>query len=725
MHQKTPGSGERLRRAGAFALAGALLAGGSVVAAGAAAQAATNDNVGTGDLTVVHQQNQGWKKIRNNSSPARDGFAQGPPMYDTKQDGSGDPIDLGTPQSFWDGDQWDTPVGNVWGWSGVSHATDFSPQILGKVSPIPGDLCGAETVKLDASARLTNLGPANGVWTIGASALVSGRDTSDETKLAEQNFGASNTEYPVGRALPLVLSGTVPIADLQAGKIDLGIAIELNHNGAKGWKMHDFALRYDLNCAPKAEKVAQIVLPGAPTDISLTDAVSTDDSSPDWTTLQLIDPETGNPSPTGTVTIPGEGTYTVGIGGQVKFTPAPGFGEGDTSSIEYTVKDARGVSVTSRASIELAAAKRPVPPALVRPASPSTPATFDPVAGTTSPDAGVTIDASSVQLIDPATDAPSASGVVTIAGEGTYTLDPVTGSVVFVPEDGFVGESTIGYTVADSRGLRAPGTLTAKTSGKPGTTPVTETVVPGKATSIDLIDDFVKSGGIDPDWSTLRLLDPQGQPVTELVTEAGTYTIDPANPGTVIFRSAPGFPGGPAPAVKYSVADLRGEFTEGTVSVIVARAPIVDETSPKVKGTTHTTRSITLDPAGSVVARDGGTIDKRSVKLVGEGGALVDTLTIPGKGTFVVDSATGLVTFTAVAGFVGTVDATFSVADDRGLRTTGTLTVDVAPAAASGGRVVDVLARTGAGTGAAALAGGAALLIAGAGALVLSRRRAM
>lgn len=724
MQQKTSALGERLRRAGACALAGALLAGGSVVAVGAAARAATNDNVGTGELTVTHRQNEGWKKIRGNSSAARDGFGQGPPMYDTMQDGSGAPIDLGAPQSFWDGDDWNTPVGNVWGWSGVAHATDFAPQILGTVNPIQGDLCGAETVTIDASARLTNLGPTPGVWTIGASALVSGRGTPEETALAEQGFGASGTNYPVGGTVPLALTGTVPVADVQAGKIDLAVAIELNHNGSKGWRTHDFSLVYDLNCAPTAEDVTQIVLPGVPADISLTDSVSTDGSTPDWTTLQLIDPETGEPSPTGTVTIPGEGVYTADADGVVRFTAAAGFEQGQKSSVAYTVKDARGVSVRSRAEIELTAASLPVPPALVRPASPGAPATFDPAAGTISPDAGVAVDAASVQLIDPASGTPSPSGVVTIAGEGTYTLDPATGQVAFVPEAGFVGDSSIAYTIADSRGLRGQGTLTANVSGTPSTTPVDETVVPGQLVPIDLTGDFVRSGGVGPDWTTLRLIDAQGLLVTELVTPAGTYTLDPARRGTVMFRSAAGSPGGPAPAVKYSVADLRGEVAEGTIGVTVARAPVFDETSSNATGTTQTTRSIILDPAGSVVARDGGTVDRRSVKLVGAGGALVDTLAVPGKGTFAVDPATGLVTFTAVDGFIGTVEAPFSIADDRGLRTRGTLTVDVTPATATtpAARAAEVLARTGSG-GAAALVGGAALLLTGAGALVLSRRR--
>ena len=40
----------------------------------------------------------------------------------------------------------------------------------------------------------------------------------------------------------------------------------------------------------------------------------------------------------------------------------------------------------------------------------------------------------SKKLIDPATGQPTDETTVTVAGEGTYTIDPTTGAVTFTPE---------------------------------------------------------------------------------------------------------------------------------------------------------------------------------------------------------------------------------------------------------------------------------------------------
>ena len=69
-----------------------------------------------------------------------------------------------------------------------------------------------------------------------------------------------------------------------------------------------------------------------------------------------------------------------------------------------------------------------------------------------SSDSSVTI--AKRQLLDPTTLQPTTS--VTIANEGTYTIDPTTGVVTFVPVPTFTGEGT-GVTVqaTDSNGETA------------------------------------------------------------------------------------------------------------------------------------------------------------------------------------------------------------------------------------------------------------------------------
>ena len=53
-----------------------------------------------------------------------------------------------------------------------------------------------------------------------------------------------------------------------------------------------------------------------------------------------------------------------------------------------------------------------------------------------------TAQITSKKLIDPATGQPTDETTVTVAGEGTYTIDPTTGAVTFTPEKDFVGTAT-------------------------------------------------------------------------------------------------------------------------------------------------------------------------------------------------------------------------------------------------------------------------------------------
>ena len=48
-----------------------------------------------------------------------------------------------------------------------------------------------------------------------------------------------------------------------------------------------------------------------------------------------------------------------------------------------------------------------------------------------------TAEITSKKLVDPATGQPTDATTVTVAGEGSYTIDPTTGAVTFVPEKRF------------------------------------------------------------------------------------------------------------------------------------------------------------------------------------------------------------------------------------------------------------------------------------------------
>lgn len=79
-----------------------------------------------------------------------------------------------------------------------------------------------------------------------------------------------------------------------------------------------------------------------------------------------------------------------------------------------------------------------------------------------------TIDPTSVLFIDPADNQKKTS--VTIPGEGTYTVNPITGVVTFTPETGFSGMTTVQYTIQDINNLESNiSTITVTTSTLPVT----------------------------------------------------------------------------------------------------------------------------------------------------------------------------------------------------------------------------------------------------------------
>jgi CshA-type fibril repeat protein len=101
-----------------------------------------------------------------------------------------------------------------------------------------------------------------------------------------------------------------------------------------------------INETPSALDDRAATDPGQPITFSITNNDSDPDGVIDLTTVDL-DPST--PEEDKTLTVPGEGTYSVDEGGNVTFTPEAGF-EGETTPVPYTVKDDNGL-VSNTANI--------------------------------------------------------------------------------------------------------------------------------------------------------------------------------------------------------------------------------------------------------------------------------------------------------------------------------------------------------------------------------------
>jgi CshA-type fibril repeat protein len=226
---------------------------------------------------------------------------------------------------------------------------------------------------------------------------------------------------------------------------------------------------------------------------------------------------------------------------------------------------------------------------------------------------------------------------LTVDGQGTYTIDPDTGVLTFDPVLGYVGTpDPVPFRVTSVFGDTADSTYTPTV-----TLPAAPTAPAVAGTGVGT-DEQTKTVDV-PDGGSAHLLDGDGNEVTTLtVNGQGTYTIDP-DTGVLTFDPEPGFLG-PADPVDYRVTDAYDQHDDGTVdlTVTIPPAPIAAPVSSTPAAGARV-QHVTVD------LPDGGTAD-----LVDRDGNPVTTLVVPGQGTYVIDPDTGVLTFTALAGFTGT-----------------------------------------------------------------------
>ena len=157
------------------------------------------------------------------------------------------------------------------------------------------------------------------------------------------------------------------------------------------------------------------------------------------------------------VTIAGQGTYAVNAAdGSVTFTPAQLF-TGTGTTLPYEVRDTNGTRTTATVTVTVAV---PGPPM----ANPDTTTTKQGVATSVdlldddTADTNSALVPSSTRLYD------AVSGTwkttVTVAGQGTWTVNTTTGVVSFAPVATFTGTAMLAYRVADEVGQVAASTVT-------------------------------------------------------------------------------------------------------------------------------------------------------------------------------------------------------------------------------------------------------------------------
>ncbi len=189
--------------------------------------------------------------------------------------------------------------------------------------------------------------------------------------------------------------------------------------------------------------------------------------------VELANPPAGATLAAGgkTMTVPGQGVWTVNADNTVTFTPDASF-TGAPTPIDYTFANAGGVR-SNAAKITLSATLRAVDD--TRPREPGNAPTEVPVLDN-DPDGGAAAP-NSVELANPPVGATLAAGgkTMTVPGQGVWTVNPDNNTVIFTPEDGFTGAPTpIGYTFANNDGVRSNvASITLSVAAAPGAvTPV-------------------------------------------------------------------------------------------------------------------------------------------------------------------------------------------------------------------------------------------------------------
>ena len=407
------------------------------------------------------------------------------------------------------------------------------------------------------------------------------------------------------------------------------------------------------------------------------------------TSTKLIDPETGNP--VDSVTVEGEGTYTIEPNGSIKFQPEPQF-TGKATGIDVQRLDENGTPAKATYTPTVTPVKptgEDVTSEDVQGAEQNGTPKFTPG----NPDVAITItDEQPAKLIDPETGKPTDKNKVVIPGEGTYTIDPKSGEVKFQPEPQFTGQATgVTVQVKDANGTPVEASYTPKVKG------VTPTATPAKSKDIQgkpqtglpefkggtvTVNGVPKTVEID-ETKAPKLIDPEtGEPTDEpvVIPGEGTYTIED---GKVKFQPEPQFTG-KGEGVEVQRVDKNGTpvTAKYTPKVVPVTPTGEDKTStgPKGKPQTGTPEfkggSVNINGKEETVEID----TNVPAKLVDpKTGDPVDSVTVDGEGIYTID-ATGKVTFTPESEFLGTATGvTVQRQDKNGTPVTATYTPTVTP----------------------------------------------
>lgn len=258
---------------------------------------------------------------------------------------------------------------------------------------------------------------------------------------------------------------------------------------------------------------------------------------------------------------------------------------------------------------------------------------------------------------------PVVSNTITTV-EGTWTLDPATGTIIYQPAPGFTGPTAgVSFLVTNSTGATGTGlyTQTVTLPDSPVADALSST---GKTGETQSVTATVPTGG------SVSLWDGEQAQTSIAVAGQGVYSVDPAT-GIITFTPVAGFVGTPAP-VAYQIKDSYNQIGRSTYQPQVTGASnggAAAETQQGTKG-----EPLTFNPLATSTPPAGQTFDTSSLRLIA--GKSEKTKLVTGDGVWTVKNS-GEVTFKPNKNFVGVSTVTYQVRTNSGIKLRSTLSAVV------------------------------------------------
>ena len=353
------------------------------------------------------------------------------------------------------------------------------------------------------------------------------------------------------------------------------------------------------------------------------------------------------------------------------FTPVAGFAGTPSTPIQYAVTDSLGQKASSTYTPTVQQPGAPTAAPERKPVIGAQPVTFTAIVGSGGLASGTGLKtgvAGGPAFVCPVTGASACSATsVSVTNQGVWTINQTTGIVTFTPVAGLTtaGDLTaVSYRVTDEAGQTATASLTPFVVPPPVSSSDASIGEQGKKQTMSpLGNDSVGSVSSPFVPQSLKLCAVGSSSPCSLtslsVPGEGSYTVNPD--GTVDFVPEAGFVG-TATSVVYDVVDLFGQRTSTMLTATVAPPPF-PSASPD-SGSAPVGSPVVFEPwrndapgtppAGSISPAP--RLVPTSIRLCAPGESVpsctATTLTTP-DGTYVVDVATGKVTFAGAVGFTG------------------------------------------------------------------------